>query len=102
MEIQTLIKNQITENNVVLYMKGTPESPQCGFSQVAVKLLQKHQVEFFSVNVLENPELREGVKQFANWPTFPQLYVKSELVGGCDILREMEASGELATLFAAS
>lgn len=100
MDVQQLIKEQVTGNTVVLYMKGTPQFPQCGFSATAVQILKSLGVsEFFSVNVLENPEIRNGIKDFANWPTIPQLYVRGEFVGGCDIMREMLQDGELKKLF---
>ncbi|MEO5375287.1 MAG: Grx4 family monothiol glutaredoxin [Alphaproteobacteria bacterium] len=92
------IRHEITETPVVLYMKGTPMFPQCGFSAAAVDILTRLGVKFKGVDVLVDPSLREGLKAFANWPTFPQLYVKGELVGGCDIMREMSASGELKQL----
>ena len=99
MDAQQLIKEQVTGNPVVLYMKGTPEFPQCGFSAVTVQILKACGVSrFLSVNVLENPEIRSGIKEYANWPTIPQLYVRGEFIGGCDILREMYAAGELQTL----
>ena len=94
------IQKEIGENDVVLYMKGTPQFPQCGFSATVSKILAHLGVSFKGVNVLEDPELRQGVKDFANWPTIPQLYVKGEFVGGCDIVREMFESGELKTLLA--
>lgn len=93
------IKEQVTSNPVVLYMKGTPQMPQCGFSAMAVQALQACGVQSpFTVNVLADPEIREGIKQYANWPTIPQLYVNGEFVGGADILREMYQSGELQKL----
>lgn len=94
------IREQIAADDVVLFMKGTPEAPMCGFSANVVQGLQYLGVPFTGVNVLADPDLREGVKQFSSWPTIPQLYVKGEFVGGCDIFREMFASGELQTLFA--
>ena len=98
-DVQALIKEQVTSNPVVLYMKGTPRAPMCGFSATAVQILQACNLPlFFSVNVLEEPEIREGVKVFANWPTIPQLYVRGEFVGGADIMREMYQSGELKQL----
>ncbi|MFT3849357.1 MAG: Grx4 family monothiol glutaredoxin [Propionivibrio sp.] len=98
-EVQDLIKEQVTANPVVLYMKGTPRAPMCGFSATAVQILQACNLPlFFSVNVLEEPAIREGVKAFANWPTIPQLYVRGEFIGGADIMREMYQSGELKTL----
>ncbi len=99
MDVQELIKEQVTTNPVVLYMKGTPRAPMCGFSATAVQILQACNLPlFFSVNVLEEPEIREGVKVFSNWPTIPQLYVRGEFIGGCDIMREMYQSGELKQL----
>ncbi len=96
MDAQQVIKEQVTGNPVVLYMKGTPQFPQCGFSATAVQILKACGVnQFYSVNVLENPEIRQGIKDYANWPTIPQLYVKGEFVGGCDIMREMFQAGEL-------
>jgi monothiol glutaredoxin len=92
------IKQDIGENDVVLYMKGTPVFPQCGFSAAVVGVLTHLGVKFKGVNILEDPELRQGVKDFSNWPTIPQLYVKGEFVGGCDIVREMYQTGELAEL----
>jgi monothiol glutaredoxin len=94
------IKAEITDNPVVLYMKGTPMFPQCGFSARVVQILSHMNVRFKGVNVLEDPSLRDGIKAFTNWPTIPQLYVKGEFVGGCDIVTEMFQSGELETLFA--
>jgi monothiol glutaredoxin len=96
--IATRIQSEITENPVMLYMKGTAMFPQCGFSARVVQILSHLNVPFKSANVLEDPELREGVKQFSNWPTVPQLYVNGEFVGGCDIVTEMYQSGELETL----
>jgi monothiol glutaredoxin len=92
------IKKDIHDNDVVLYMKGTPVQPQCGFSAMTVQILSHLGVKFKGVNVLEDPALRQGIKEFANWPTIPQLYVKGEFVGGCDIVREMYESGELEEL----
>ncbi|MBL8664778.1 MAG: Grx4 family monothiol glutaredoxin [Alphaproteobacteria bacterium] len=92
------IKKDISDNDVVLYMKGTPVQPMCGFSSMAVQILSHMGVKFKGVNVLEDPNLRQGIKDFANWPTIPQLYVKGEFVGGCDIMREMYESGELEEL----
>ena len=95
-DVQQLIKDQVTKHPVVLYMKGTPQFPQCGFSAMAIQILSASGVkELFTVNVLENPEIRQGIKTFANWPTIPQLYVGGEFVGGSDIMREMYESGEL-------
>jgi len=99
MDTRQLIQEQVTTHPVVLYMKGTPQFPQCGFSSLAVQALNACGVsQFFSVNVLENPDIREGIKQYANWPTIPQLYVNGEFVGGSDIVKEMYQSGELRTL----
>ena len=99
MSIQEVIKKQVTGNRVVLYMKGTPDFPQCGFSANAVGILRACGVgEFASVNVLENPEVRQGIKEYANWPTIPQLYIGGEFVGGSDIMTEMYKSGELKKL----
>jgi monothiol glutaredoxin len=99
MDAQELIKQQVTGNSVVLYMKGTPQFPQCGFSANAVQILKACGVSsLFTVNVLEEPEIRQGIKEYANWPTIPQLYVKGEFVGGSDIMREMYQSGELQKL----
>jgi len=96
MSNQDVIRKQVTGNRVVLYMKGTPDMPQCGFSANAVGILRACGVDqFFSVNVLENPDIRQGIKEFANWPTIPQLYVDGEFVGGSDIMTEMYKSGEL-------
>ena len=92
------IQGEITENPVMLYMKGTAMFPQCGFSARVVQILGHMNVAFKTANVLEDPELREGIKQFSNWPTVPQLYVGGEFVGGCDIVTEMFQSGELETL----
>jgi monothiol glutaredoxin len=93
--VQDQIKKEITENPVVLFMKGTPQFPMCGFSGQVVQILDYIGAPFKGVNVLDDPELRQGIKEFANWPTIPQLYVKGEFVGGCDIVREMFQSGEL-------
>jgi monothiol glutaredoxin len=99
MDTQQLIKEQVTTHPIVLYMKGTPQFPQCGFSALAVQVLGACGVkQLFTVNVLENPAIREGIKQYANWPTIPQLYVNGEFIGGSDILREMYQSGELQKL----
>lgn len=92
------IRQDITENDVVVFMKGTPVFPQCGFSAVVVQVMSHLGVKFKGINVLEDPGLRQGIKDFSNWPTIPQLYVKGELVGGCDIIREMYQSGELTDL----
>jgi len=102
MDTQDRIKQQVTGNRVVLFMKGTPQMPQCGFSQLAVQVLNACGVqEFHSVNVLADAEIRQGIKTYANWPTIPQLYVNGEFVGGSDIMREMYESGELKKLLEA-
>jgi monothiol glutaredoxin len=98
--VQDQIKKEITENPVVLFMKGTPQFPMCGFSGQVVQILDYIGAPFKGVNVLDDPELRQGIKEFANWPTIPQLYVKGEFVGGCDIVREMFQSGELVAQLA--
>ncbi len=92
------IRQDVGENDVVLYMKGTPMFPQCGFSAAVVQVLTALGVKFKGIDVLVDPSLREGIKQFSNWPTIPQLYVKGEFVGGCDIVREMASNGELQSL----
>jgi monothiol glutaredoxin len=92
------IHQQVTDNSVVLFMKGTPVFPQCGFSATVVQILTHLGVKFKGVDVLADPEIRQGVKEFSSWPTIPQLYVKGEFVGGCDIVREMFESGELGEL----
>tara|TARA_B100000029_G_scaffold13474_1_gene14061 strand:- start:171 stop:509 length:339 start_codon:yes stop_codon:yes gene_type:complete len=93
-----LIKNEIDNNEVCLFMKGTPEAPQCGFSMAVSNILKILEVNFKGVNVLENQNLREGIKAYSDWPTIPQLYVKNEFVGGCDIVKEMYENGELSKL----
>ena len=99
MSVQDKIREQVTTNPVVLYMKGSPQFPQCGFSATATQLLKMSGAEgLFTVDVLQNADIREGIKQYANWPTIPQLYVNGEFVGGCDIMREMFQSGELQQL----
>ena len=94
-----LIKNEIENNEVCLFIKGTPDAPQCGFSMATSNILKVLEVNFKGVNVLENQNLREGIKVFSDWPTIPQLYVKNEFIGGCDIVKEMYESGELTKLF---
>ena len=89
------IKEIISKNDVVLFMKGTPEMPQCGFSMTVCNILKELKVKFIGVNVLADPEIRQGIKDFSNWPTVPQLYVKGEFIGGCDIAKEMYEKGEL-------
>ena len=94
-----LIKNEIENNEVCLFMKGTPDAPQCGFSMATSNILKVLEVNFKGVNVLENQNLREGIKTFSDWPTIPQLYIKNEFIGGCDIVKEMYENGELQELF---
>ena len=98
-EVSDKIREQVTSDPVVLYMKGTPVFPMCGFSAAVVQILSQTGVKFQSYNVLDDADLRQGLKEFSNWPTFPQLYVNGELVGGCDIVREMHQSGELTEMF---
>lgn len=98
MDTNTKIKQQLDNNPVLLYMKGNPTFPQCGFSSQVVTILKHCGAEFSHVNIFEEPEIREGLKVYSNWPTYPQLYVKGELIGGCDIITEMYESGELQTL----
>jgi monothiol glutaredoxin len=101
MSTHDTIHEQVTTHPVVLYMKGTPQFPQCGFSATVAEILKRSGVtEYFSVNVLEDADIRQGIKEYANWPTIPQLYVNGEFVGGCDIVREMYASGELQKVLA--
>lgn len=97
--INDRIQSELDDADVVLFMKGTPMFPQCGFSAAVVGALTQMQVKFKGVNVLDDSEIREGIKAFSNWPTIPQLYVKSEFVGGCDIVREMHEAGELQKMF---
>jgi monothiol glutaredoxin len=98
--IHDFIANAVAEHPVVLFMKGVPEQPQCGFSAQVVQILDHLNADFVGVNVLQNDQLREGIKAFSDWPTIPQLYVKGEFVGGCDIVREMFQTGELKTFLA--
>ena len=99
MNVQEIIKEQVTSNPVVLYMKGTPRAPMCGFSATAVQILQACNLPlFFSVNVLEDQEIRDGIKIYSEWLIIPQLYIRGEFIGGCDIMREMYQSGELKQL----
>ena len=100
MAIDQFIDNEVKGNDVVLFMKGTPQFPMCGFSGQVVQILDYLGVPYKGLNVLENDELRNGIKTYSNWPTIPQLYVKGEFVGGCDIVREMFENGELKTLLA--
>ena len=93
------IRDEIAKNDVLLFMKGTPVFPQCGFSAAVVEVLSDLGVKFHGINILVDPELRQGIKDFSQWPTIPQLYVKGEFVGGCDIVREMAETGELAQFF---
>lgn len=93
------IEKRVKDDDIVLFMKGNPNFPQCGFSSVVVQILQHMDVPFKSYDVLAEPDIRQGIKDFSEWPTIPQLYVKGEFVGGCDIVREMFSEGELATLF---
>ena len=98
-QVKEKIEKEISNNEVCLFMKGTPDAPQCGFSMATSNILKVLEVNFKGVNVLENQNLREGIKVFSDWPTIPQLYVKNEFIGGCDIVKEMYESGELAKLF---
>jgi len=94
-DIKNMIQSEIDNNEVCLFMKGTPDAPQCGFSMAVSNMLKILEVKFKGINVLENQELREGIKVFSDWPTIPQLYIKKEFVGGCDIVKEMYENGEL-------
>jgi len=98
-DVTETIKNELKNNDVVLFMKGTPVFPMCGFSAATVQILTDLGVKFNSVNVLDSNDMREGIKQFSDWPTIPQLYIKEEFIGGCDIIKEMFESGELLELF---
>ena len=98
--IDDKIRQQIGGDDVVLYMKGTPVFPMCGFSAAVVQVLSRSGVKYQSYNILEDADLRQGLKEFSSWPTFPQLYVKGEFIGGCDIVREMHQAGELGSLMA--
>ena len=95
MDVSERIHQEVSDNPVVLYMKGTPVFPQCGFSAAVVQILSHMGVKFKGIDVLADPEIRQGIKEFSNWPTIPQLYVKGEFIGGCDIIREMYETGEL-------
>jgi len=99
METNQKIKDLIEKNSVCLFMKGTPDAPQCGFSMAVSNVLKHLNVNFYGVNVLEDENLRKDIKEFSDWPTIPQLYIKGEFVGGCDIVKEMFEKGELKTLF---
>ena len=94
-EVKNLLNNTIKQNDVCLFMKGTPEVPQCGFSLAVSNVLKHLEVKFKGINVLDNNELREGIKTYSDWPTIPQLYIKGQFIGGCDIIKEMFESGEL-------
>jgi len=98
-KIKNLIQEHINSNEVCLFMKGTPDAPQCGFSMAVTNILKILEVKFNAINVLENQALREGIKVFSDWPTIPQLYIQKEFVGGCDIIKEMYESGELKKIF---
>ena len=98
-QTKNIIKNHIDSNDVCLFMKGTPDEPQCGFSMAVSNMLKILEVKFNGVNVLENQSIREGIKIYSDWPTIPQLYIKKEFVGGCDIIKEMYESGELKKIF---
>lgn len=102
MDVIERIKQQLVDNQVILYMKGTPDFPQCGFSAQAVQVLQACRAEFAYVNIFEDPELREALKTYSHWPTYPQLYIGGELIGGCDIMMDLYGRGELQKLLAAS
>ncbi len=99
MDVSEQIKQIINNNDICLFMKGTPDAPQCGFSMTVSNVLKHLNVKFKGVNVLENQDLRQGIKDFSDWPTIPQLYVKGEFIGGCDIVKEMFEKGELKNLF---
>ena len=98
-QTKSLIQNHIDNNDVCLFMKGTPDAPQCGFSMAVTNMLKLLEVNFQSVNVLEDQNIREGIKIFSDWPTIPQLYIKKEFIGGCDIIKEMYENGELKKVF---
>tara|TARA_Y100000590_G_C15423590_1_gene902342 strand:- start:517 stop:861 length:345 start_codon:yes stop_codon:yes gene_type:complete len=98
-DVSESIKNEIKSHEVVLFMKGTPAFPMCGFSAAVVQILSNIGIKFNSINVLDSDEMREGIKKFSNWPTIPQLYIKEEFIGGCDIIKELYESGELLELF---
>ena len=98
MSINEQIKNLINENDICLFMKGTPDIPQCGFSLAVANMLKHLNLKFKGINVLENDEMRQGIKQYSDWPTIPQLYIKGEFIGGCDIVKEMFEKGELKEL----
>ncbi|HAF00637.1 MAG TPA: Grx4 family monothiol glutaredoxin [Methylophilaceae bacterium] len=100
MDAQAKIKQTVTTNNVVLYMKGNPKFPQCGFSSLAAQILDACDAKYVAIDVLQDQDIREGIKQYANWPTIPQLYIKGEFIGGADIMRAMYESGELQAMLA--
>ena len=100
-QTKDLINNQITDNEVCLFMKGTPDAPQCGFSMAVSNMLKILEVNYKGINILENQSLREGIKEFSDWPTIPQVYIKGEFVGGCDIVKEMYENGELKKILEA-
>ena len=102
MSVIERIKDQLENNPVVLYMKGSPDFPQCGFSGQVVQILGACKAKYISVNIFEDPELREALKDYSNWPTYPQLYINGELIGGCDIIIDLYKKGELVTLLAAA
>lgn len=99
MDVQNEISQIVNQNKIVLFMKGSPEFPQCGFSAHAVKLILKYTSNLYTVNVLEDPAIRDGVKVYSSWPTIPQLYVNGQFIGGCDIINDMDQDGELEDLF---
>ena len=98
-QVKSLIQNHIDNNEICLFMKGTPDSPQCGFSMAVANILKILEVNYKGINVLEDQNLRDGIKVFSDWPTIPQLYIKKEFVGGCDIVKEMYENGELKKIF---
>jgi len=100
-QTKDLINSEITNNEVCLFMKGTPDAPQCGFSMAVLNMLKILEVDYKGINVLENQSLREGIKEFSDWPTIPQVYIKGEFVGGCDIVKEMYENGELKKILEA-
>ena len=97
-QIKEVIENDINNNDVCLFMKGTPDAPQCGFSMAVTNMLKLLEVNFKGINVLENENIRQGIKEYSEWPTIPQLYIKKEFIGGCDIIKEMYENGELSKL----
>ena len=101
-DVQQSIAQQVKDNKILIFMKGTPAFPQCGFSAAVVEVFNQLAVPYQTVNVLENPEIRDGIKSFSNWPTIPQIYIDGKFIGGCDIVREMHARGELKSLVQAA